>query len=289
MTMPPGPVEELPGVNGTPVHQSRTASGSGVLLVNADDWGRDQKTTDRTLDCILRGAVSSVSAMVFMDDSLRASSIAREHGINTGLHLNLTTPFSVAGVSAQLTGHQQRLAAYLRRHRVAHILFHPGLVSSFEYVVAAQLEEFERLYGAGPNRIDGHHHAHLCANVLLGKLLPAGTIARRSFSFCAGEKSFGNRFYRRLVDRILAKRHHVTDLFFSLPPLEPERLQRIFSAAREFVVELETHPANPEEYRFLAGGEIFRWVQKPEIGSFDTMLLPALARSQRPTSSRSSQ
>jgi predicted glycoside hydrolase/deacetylase ChbG (UPF0249 family) len=242
----------------------------GLLLVNADDWGRDRETTDRTLDCVLRGAVSAVSAMVFMEDSVRAAAIAQQHAIDTGLHLNLTTPFS-AGVSAQLAGHQQRLASYLRRHRLAHVLFHPGLAGSFEYVIAAQLAEFERLYGAGPSRIDGHHHAHLCANVLLGKLLPAGTIARRSFSFRPGEKSFGNRLYRRAVDRRLAKRHVLTDLFFSLPPLETQRLQRIFSAAREFVVELETHPAKPEEYKFLAEGEIFRWIEKSEIGSFTSI------------------
>jgi predicted glycoside hydrolase/deacetylase ChbG (UPF0249 family) len=279
MTMSPGPIEDQLGVNGTPVHYRRPASRSGVLLMNADDWGRNQETTDRTLECILRGAVSSVSAMVFMDDSARAAAMAQEHGIDAGLHLNLTAPF--CGVSPTLSGHQQRLASYLRHHRVAPVLFHPGLAHSFEYVVAAQLEEFERLYGNGPNRIDGHHHAHLSANVLLGKLLPAGTIARRSFSFRPGEKSLGNRLYRRGVDRMLAKRHLVTDVFFSLPPLEPQRLQRIFSAAREFVVEVETHPVNPEEHKFLAGGEIFRWIEGKGMGSFRSVFAEALAGGQR--------
>jgi hypothetical protein len=79
-------------------------------------------------------------------------------------------------------------------------------------------------------------------------------------SFAAGEKSFGNRLYRKVVDHMLARRHRLTDFFFSLEPLEPSgRLQRIFSLARQFVVEVGTHPVNPKEYRFLAGGEIFRW------------------------------
>ena len=252
---------------------SVTADAPGLLVVNADDWGRYQETTDRTLDCVLRGAVSAASAMVFMEDSQRAAALALEHGIDIGLHLNLTAPFS-AQVSSQLASHQQKLASYLRWHRVAHVVFHPGLVESFKYVVTAQLEEFERLYGSPARRIDGHHHAHLCANVLLGNLLPEGVIARRSFSFRRGEKSLGNRLYRKLVDHFLAKRHPVTDLFFSLPPLEPQRLQRIFSAARKFVVELETHPVVPEEYRFLAGGEIFRWVGKEQIGPFRSRLAP---------------
>ena len=46
------------------------------------------------------------------------------------------------------------------------MVYHPGLASSFEYVVKAQLEEYERLYGAPANRVDGHHHMHLCANVV---------------------------------------------------------------------------------------------------------------------------
>jgi hypothetical protein len=39
-----------------------------------------------------------------------------------------------------------------------------------------------------------------------------------------------------------------------------ERLRKIFTLAKQFTVELETHPVNSEEYIFLSGGEIFRWV-----------------------------
>ncbi|MGH9355479.1 MAG: ChbG/HpnK family deacetylase [Terriglobia bacterium] len=239
--------------------RSAGAPHAGVLIVNADDWGRDHETTGRTLDCIDRGAVSSVSAMVFMQDSERAAAIARERGIDAGLHLNFTTPFSAPDCPASLVEHQRRLARCLLRHRFAPAIFYPTLMRSFQYAVSAQVEEFRRLYGSAPGRLDGHHHMHLCTNALLGRLLPAGTIVRRNFSFQPGEKSFGNRLYRRAVDGILARRHYITDFFFSLPPLEPSgRLQRIFSLAREFSVEVETHPAKPEEYRFLAGGEVFR-------------------------------
>lgn len=232
---------------------------SGLLIVNADDWGRDCETTDRTSDCITGRAVSSVSAMVFMEDSERAASIARDRGIDAGLHLNLTTPFSGSAHTERLTNHQARLSHYLRRHRFGHVVFHPGLASSFEYVVEAQLDEFSRLYGRKPDRIDGHHHAHLCANVVMGRLLPAGTIVRRNFSFKRGEKSLFNRMYRKLVDRSLAARHRLVDFFYSLTPIAPAgRLDQIFLLARRHVIELETHPVNLEEYRFLAGGEIRR-------------------------------
>jgi predicted glycoside hydrolase/deacetylase ChbG (UPF0249 family) len=148
------------------------------------------------------------------------------------------------------------------------MVFHPALHGSFKYVVAAQLEEFRRAFGAEPKHIDGHHHMHLCANVLFGDLLPAGTAARRNFSFQAGEKSRTNRLFRKLIDKKLVRKHRVADHFFSLEPLEPaERLERIVCFAKQSVVELETHPANPEEYRFLTDGRIFDLIGDVPIAS----------------------
>jgi predicted glycoside hydrolase/deacetylase ChbG (UPF0249 family) len=197
--------------------------------------------------------------MVFMEDSERAAAIAQERGIEAGLHVNFTTPFSARGAPAQLAEHLQRTARHLSRHRLAQIVFHPGLIKSFEYVAAAQLGEFRRLYGAAPEKIDGHHHMHLSANVLMQKLLPPGIVVRRNFSFESGEKSRANQLYRRLVDRSLARRHVLSDYFFALAPLEPaSRLRRIFALANQFAVEVETHPANPDEHRYLSGGAFFR-------------------------------
>jgi predicted glycoside hydrolase/deacetylase ChbG (UPF0249 family) len=135
-------------------------------------------------------------------------------------------------------------------------------------VVAAQLEEFQRLLSLEPARIDGHHHMHLCANVLLADLLPHGTIARRNFSFQPGEKSVANRLFRKIIDNRLSKRHRITDYFFSLPPFAPtERLERIVELANRSVVEVETHPLNPQEYRFLMDGSIFKLIGEVPVAS----------------------
>ena len=59
--------------------------------------------------------------------------------------------------------------------------------------------------------------------------------------------------------RILARRHRLVDLMFTLPPIDPpERLERIFSLARNSYVELEAHPVLREEYEFLTNGELLR-------------------------------
>ena len=230
---------------------------SGALIVNADDWGRDRQTTDQTLACVRRGTVSAVSAMMFMEDSERAAAIARDSGIDAGLHLNLTTAFSARRCSARLIEHHDRITGYLRRCAFTRVIFNPRLIRSFEYVVGAQVDEFRRIFRTEVMRVDGHHHMHLCANVLKGGLLPRGTIVRRNFSFGACEKSVWNRAFRNIEDSWLARRYRIADFFFSLPPMAPRRrLKRIFGLAAQFKVEVETHPIAADEYDFLMGEEM---------------------------------
>jgi hypothetical protein len=244
----------------------------GCLIINADDWGRDDRTTNRILECFQRRVLSSASGMVFMEDSERAANIAREQGLDIGLHLNLSAPFSAPAVPTRLATHHQKIRECLCANRVARLLYHPGLADSFEYAVARQLEEFSRLYGRMPDRIDGHHHMQLSANVLLQGLLPRGTIVRRHFSYEPGEKIFRNSVFRLFSCALSGRRYRVTDFFFSLPPFAPPvRIQRIFNLAQSFVVEVETHPINPEEYRFLTEGDFLRWTNDcppaPSFGS----------------------
>ena len=239
---------------------------SGVLILNADDWGRDIANTDRAMQCIQKKVISSVSAMVFMADAQRAAILAQEHEIDCGLHLNLTTPFSEPHCPPQLKEHQGRISRFLRAHRLAPVLFHPKLIKSFDYVVQSQIDEFERLYGMPVRRIDGHHHMHLAANVIHQKLLPAGTIIRRNFTFSTGEKGALNRWYRARQDASLTRRHVMADFFYSLPPLEPRsRLQQIFQLAMHAQVEVETHPVNDAEYQFLTGEEFAQCLGFQEV------------------------
>jgi chitin disaccharide deacetylase len=224
------------------------------LIVNADDWGRDRETTDHIRACVACGSVTATSAMVFMQDSERSAEIAGECDVDVGLHLNFTTEFSSPNCQASLLEHQRRIATHLKG--LKSILFHPGLSNSFDYVVQSQLEEFNRLYGYQARRIDGHHHMHLCANVVYGNLLPERTLVRRNFSFRRGEKSLANRMYRRFIDSRLSTRHPMVDFLFSLRPLTPSsRLERIVALACQAVVEVETHPVNADEYKFLTESE----------------------------------
>ena len=137
----------LPKIDGLGAEAARNGErrSRGLLIMNADDWGRDAKTTRMILECVERGSVSSASGMVFMEDSERAAALARERRVSVGLHLNLTTPFSSPACPGELAKRQERIASYLRSSRLAQIVYHPRLAGDFQYVVNAQLEEFRRL------------------------------------------------------------------------------------------------------------------------------------------------
>src|SRR5690349_18261328 len=107
----------------------------GALILNADDFGKDRNTTACILDCFHRSALSSTSAMVFMEDSERAAALALDLGIDIGLHLNLTESFSRRGVPDRLREHHERVAFRLRKHRLGQVIYDPRLSKSVDYVV----------------------------------------------------------------------------------------------------------------------------------------------------------
>lgn len=228
-----------------------------MLIINADDWGGWPTATDAALACYQKGRITSVSAMVFMADSERAAALAKEAGMDVGLHLNFSQPFTdSARVSRRVADAHQAIVRFLRSSKYALLLYHPLLRRQFGCIVEAQLEEFVRLYGKAPSHYDGHQHMHLCTNMLFDHNIPKGGKVRRNFSFRSGEKSALNRAYRRWVDRRLARRYRLTDFFFCLGDcLKRERLGFVFRLANEANIELMTHPERPSERAFLLCGE----------------------------------
>jgi predicted glycoside hydrolase/deacetylase ChbG (UPF0249 family) len=126
-----------------------------------------------------------------------------------------------------------------------------------------------RLFEKSPSHIDGHHHMHLCANVLFSSMIPAGMKMRRNFSFWPGEKSMLNRTYRWLVDRWLACRYRLTDYFFDLTQcIQGEKLDRVAALAKSSNVELMTHPIVNWEQEYLMSDEFQEILQRLEIGHY---------------------
>jgi predicted glycoside hydrolase/deacetylase ChbG (UPF0249 family) len=231
-----------------------TAGEPRVIIINADDWGRSESETDAAARCFERGRITSVSAMMFMRDSVRASTLARDLGLEVGLHLNLSQPFDQRTPDTILARHHERIVTFLTRSRYSMLFYDPRMRQAFRYVYEAQVDEFVRLYGTVPSHIDGHHHKHLCMNMLIDGIIPRGQKVRRNFFYWPGEKSVVNRGYRSLVDFTLRARYRVTDYLFSLSEcLADARLTRVLSLAESTSVELMTHPAKSAEIGVLMG------------------------------------
>jgi chitin disaccharide deacetylase len=223
-----------------------------MVIITADDYGKDAKTTNNILRCGSAKRISCASAMVFMDDSARAASVSKGTGMEFGLHLNLTAPFNSGAVPPEIRSHQTRIIRYLNSHSLAQVFSNPLLAGSFRTVFEAQVEEFRRLYGTSPPFYNGHHHMHLCANVLGGGLLPAGARIRGTFTFGEGEKGLMNRWYRRHLHGLISHTYSSTGGFFTIAPVsDARRICALLQRGRAGDIEIEVHPELDEETEFL--------------------------------------
>jgi len=240
-----------------------------MLIINADDWGGWESATDAALACFKRGRVTSVTAMMFMADSGRAAALAREAGMDVGLHLNFDTPFTSGACPEDVRRRHGSVCRWLRSGKYAQLIYNPFLSKHFHELYAAQVGEFEQLYGRRPSHVDGHHHMHLCANMLWGKVIQHNGRIRRNFSFRPGQKGFLNRAYRSWVDKHLMRRHRTTDHFFALSEYpHGEGIERIMDLAATTKVELMTHTEKTEEYNWLMSDHFLALTQPLDLRSY---------------------
>jgi predicted glycoside hydrolase/deacetylase ChbG (UPF0249 family) len=244
-----------------------------MLIITADDYGKTRLATDNILGCFLRKRITSASAMVFMEDSERAAALAAGTDLEVGLHLNFTLRFSSWHTPSNLREHQNRLVSYLADYKLSQVIYNPFLTTSFNFVFRSQQEEFLRLYGRSPAYYNGHHHMHLCANMLASKMLPAGARVRRTFTFNPGEKNSLNRLYRRILDFFVLRKFISTDFFFCIAPVRDyDRLRNIVDCASLKHIEIEVHPENDEENEFLHSDKFQNLINSAPIGCFRHIL-----------------
>lgn len=240
-----------------------------MVIITADDYGKNVHATDSILKCFANQRITSASAMVFMEDSERAAILASQTKLEVGLHLNFTMIFNAGAVSPKIMDYQKKVVSYLTRNKLDQVIYNPLLADSFNYLFLSQQEEFIRLYGRQPAFYNGHHHMHLCANMLIGKILPEGECVRRTFTFGKSEKNIFNRFYRYILDSFVTKRFSSTESFFSILPLQNQkRLKEIFYRSAISDVEIEVHPENLEEIEFLLSDQFCQLTASIHTGNF---------------------
>jgi predicted glycoside hydrolase/deacetylase ChbG (UPF0249 family) len=232
----------------------------GLLIVNADDWGYDEETTRAISDCSSAGGLTSTTAMVFMRGSSFAASLAQGHpALGIGLHLNLIEEYSDPSTPADVRGRQRRLIDYFRKERRRRWIYDPLVRRDVASIIDDQLRCFAGLYGRPPTHLDGHHHCHLAANVLLSGTIPRGTRIRNALTDV--QPNPVTSALRRLRKRLVLSRFPSTDYFFSIatvwPKLSGPPPREMLELARRSSVEIMVHPAFPHEYEPLRSDD---WV-----------------------------
>lgn len=241
-----------------------------MLIITADDLGIDKQTTDNILYSYKIHGITSASAMLFMTDSIRAAEVSSQLALEIGLHLNFTLSFSSFNAGLKLKEHQNAVASYLLSSKFAQIIYNPLLRKSFDYLFKAQQEEFYRVYGKYPSFYNGHHHMHLCSNIIFEHFLPPKIPIRRTFTFGWGEKDPVNIIYRRLIDRFINNRYISTDYFFSLAPTgDLETFRRLIAFSRIKNIELMVHPNRHGDFFFIQSNEYFKFLNSTKLGLFN--------------------
>jgi predicted glycoside hydrolase/deacetylase ChbG (UPF0249 family) len=155
-----------------------------LLIVNADDLGPRPEITDAIPACWSAGALSSATAMVHMQDSARAARLARQRELPTGLHLNLTTPFTASGVPPAVAARQEALCRHFAKRR-RRWLPAPRRRELIAAAIADQLAEYRRLFRRPPTHVDGHEHIQACPAVFASRALTVNALRPRTPSTAA--------------------------------------------------------------------------------------------------------
>lgn len=252
---------------------------SGLLVVNADDWGGSEATTEAILAAFEAGRVTSTSAMVHMPDSERAAEVAGRSGLPVGLHLNLTEPFGDPAAPTAVRDRQRRVAerfsgsgpeGHPGTARLRKWLYDPRIRGEVGRAIADQLECFERLYGKPPTHFDGHNYVDLCPNVFLSRAIPRGSRMRNTLDRFPVERSPAAllRSARQALRsrRFRSTRYTLQIAHLSLPADGPPDPRLRLADADP--VEVISHPDDGHEREILMSDAWGQVLAEHRLGSF---------------------
>jgi predicted glycoside hydrolase/deacetylase ChbG (UPF0249 family) len=248
---------------------------AGLLIVNADDWGGERRSTVAILDAFQAGRVTSTTAMVYMEDSRRGAEIARAEKLPVGLHLNLTQLFTAADTPPAVRDRQRRVAETFAGHgrdghpgtaQLRRWLYDPRVAHLVTAALRDQLDCFEALYGCPPTHFDGHNYVDLTPNVFLSPALPRGAKMRNSLDRYPLPRS-PMALARGLRQKLRGQRLRSTRYVLHISDLDLPDDPRLALAETD-PVEVICHPDHGAEMDRLMSDEWAACLARLRTGSF---------------------
>lgn len=248
-----------------------TASTTPLLIVNADDFGWNRTATDRTIECFDSGRITSATVLVYMEDSDRAASLARRHGLPVGLHLNLTDPLTATDVPAEVRDRHRRACSLFGggNLRKRSWTWSPRIRRLVEDVVRDQLDRFRELFGTEPTHVDGHNHVQVCPDVIRARPLCGFKVRNALWSFPSTRTVMG--VARALRRELTARRLLTTRYFFDIAELHragPETTAERVGLSSTASVEVMCHPGFDHELEALRSNSWAQAIAAAPLGSY---------------------
>ncbi|MCR4923814.1 MAG: ChbG/HpnK family deacetylase [Lachnospiraceae bacterium] len=133
------------------------------LIVNGDDFGKDEATTKAILEAFEKNYINSTTLMVNMPYAEEAVRLAKESNIEAiGLHLNLTEGFPLSGDiknNPLICSKDGSFNAAFYHNLKYRLYMDEQTIAQIEAEFRAQIDKFKD-YGFKRLHIDSHHHVH---------------------------------------------------------------------------------------------------------------------------------
>jgi len=180
------------------------AAGPALVIINADDFGRNSEINEAVKRSFASGFISSATMMANMDGFEAAAAWVRENHLqgHVGLHLNLTqgTPVTSGIRDAHRFcdsdgNFRSRGRTIWRTSRAEQQAIHAEWSAQLQAMVAA---------GLRPTHLDSHHHVHTqwpLAGIALEVARANGVRAIRLARNCGGGTPPHVAAYKALVNR----------------------------------------------------------------------------------------
>ena len=216
------------------------------IIVNADDFGKNESVTDAIVECFNKGYIDSSSVMVNMPDASRAMELAKQHGFidKINLHLNLTEGMPVSeDIKKESLFCDPNKGEFNRRFYESYFtrfFCSRRARTAIREEIKAQFELYKRMGGISAS-LDSHHHVHKepivwkqLKKVLKEYHITSIRIAR------VGDQGI-NSFYNTLFNEFLLRNSKVLKRSDYLIQSLGEAL--LFTKSKKFkTVEIEVHP-----------------------------------------------